>query len=244
MPAVNSKHATAAGLPMRSLGSAALLSLLVVIYSYTQHRKTAEKAKKSMLNIAAALSYANLRIPGYGSGQQWTESDERERRFDKDAAHFPASLIGKKQQPASVEKVGGRKQQSGKLDRAFFEQLRALRRIIIPSVASKEMAIIVLHALFLVLRTWLSVVVAELDGKIVKHLVRGQGRRFLAGLLSWFAIAIPATYTNSMIRFLEAKLALAFRTRLTHYVHDLYLSDALTYYKLTMDSRIANADQF
>ncbi|KAJ1941072.1 ATP-binding cassette long-chain fatty acid transporter pxa1, partial [Linderina macrospora] len=170
----------------------------------------------------------------YGSNQ-WTETDERERRFDKDAPFFPASLIDK----------GQGAKNSGKLNRTFFAQLRALTRIMIPSLASREMLIIVMHSVFLVLRTWLSVVVAELDGKIVKHLVRGHGRKFLAGLLSWFAIAIPATYTNSMIKFLESKLSLAFRTRLTQYVHDLYLNDHLSYYKmLTLDGRISNPDQF
>ncbi|KAJ1722804.1 ATP-binding cassette long-chain fatty acid transporter pxa1 [Coemansia erecta] len=271
MPAVNSKPSTryaspaaaAAGLPLRSLGSAALLSLLVIVYSYTVHKKTAAKAKKSMLNAASALSalsMANLRGAATSAytAAQWTENDERERRFDKDAPHFPSSLIdkaatqpgaaeAKNQQPQQPQQRGRRQgaAASGKLDRAFFQQLRALRRIIIPSVASKEAGIIALHTVFLVLRTWLSVIVAELDGKIVKHLVRGQGRKFLAGLLSWFAIAIPATYTNSMIRFLESKLALAFRTRLTHYVHDLYMNDNLTYYKLlALDKRIANPDQF
>ncbi|KAJ2777112.1 ATP-binding cassette long-chain fatty acid transporter pxa1, partial [Coemansia interrupta] len=265
MPAVNSKpshrHAStaaaaaaAAGLPLRTLGSAAVLSLAVLAYSYAVHRKTAEKAKKSMLNAVSALSMANLRGAAASTytAAQWTEADERERRFDKDAPYFPASLIDKAAtQPEDAQAKSQQEPQkpggisSGKLDRAFFQQLRALRRIIIPSVASKEAAIIAMHAVFLVLRTWLSVMVAELDGKIVKHLVRGQGRKFLAGLLSWFAIAIPATYTNSMIRFLESKLALAFRTRLTHYVHDLYLSDSLTYYKLlALDSRVANPDQF
>ncbi|KAJ1958896.1 ATP-binding cassette long-chain fatty acid transporter pxa1 [Dipsacomyces acuminosporus] len=199
--------------------------------------------------VAGALSSGSMRSlrggANYGAGQ-WTESDERERQFDKDAAYFPASLIdkGQQSQPATgTEKPKG--SSSGKLDRAFFLQLRALVRIMIPSLASKEVLIIVMHSLFLILRTWLSVVVAELDGKIVKHLVRGQGRKFLAGLLSWFAIAVPATYTNSMIRFLESKLALAFRTRLTQYVHDLYLNDNLSYYKLlTLDGRISNPDQF
>ncbi|KAJ1799480.1 ATP-binding cassette long-chain fatty acid transporter pxa1 [Coemansia sp. RSA 2399] len=188
----------------------------------------------------------NLRgANAYGAGQ-WTEVDEREQRFDKDAAFFPASLIDKETTATSSGKgKKGNSPGSGKLDRVFLLQLRALARIIIPSLASKEVVIIVMHTMFLVLRTWLSVVVAELDGKIVKHLVRGQGRKFLAGLLSWFAIAVPATYTNSMIRFLESKLALAFRTRLTQYVHDLYLNDNLTYYKLlTLDGRISNADQF
>lgn len=38
--------------------------------------------------------------------------------------------------------------------------------------------------------------------------------------------------TNAMLAYLQNKLALAFRTRLTRYVHDLYLSDRQTYYKL------------
>ncbi|KAJ1666828.1 ATP-binding cassette long-chain fatty acid transporter pxa1 [Coemansia sp. RSA 1813] len=246
MSVVHSKHART---PLQSLKTAAVVSLAVVVYSYIQHKRTAEKARKSMSTIAAlsTASMANLRgANAYGAGQ-WTEADEREQRFDKDAAFFPASLIDK-EATATTSSAKDKKDNSsgsGKLDKVFLLQLRALARIIIPSLASKEVIIIVMHTMFLVLRTWLSVVVAELDGKIVKHLVRGQGRKFLAGLLSWFAIAVPATYTNSMIRFLESKLALAFRTRLTQYVHDLYLNDNLTYYKLlTLDGRISNADQF
>lgn len=53
----------------------------------------------------------------------------------------------------------------------------------------------------------------------------------------------PATYTNSLIDFLQSKIALAYRSRLTQRVHDEYLSDA-TYYSLgNLDDRIRNADQ-
>ncbi|KAJ2417037.1 ATP-binding cassette long-chain fatty acid transporter pxa1 [Coemansia sp. IMI 209128] len=251
MPAVASRPSTAAaaaGLPVRSLSAAAVGSLALVVYSYLQHRKAAEKARTS-LALATALSSVSMRSlhggkAGAYSAGQWAEGDEREQRFDRDAPYFPVGLADRGAQ-AQARAHGSGKPSSGKLDRAFLQQLRALARILIPSVASKEVAIIAMHAAFLVLRTWLSVLVAELDGKIVKHLVRAQGRKFLAGLLSWFAIAIPATYTNSMIRFLETKLALAFRTRLTQYVHDLYLNDNLSYYKLLMlDARIANPDQF
>ncbi|KAJ1742803.1 ATP-binding cassette long-chain fatty acid transporter pxa1 [Coemansia sp. RSA 989] len=236
MPGVHSKAARV-GLAGRSLGAAGMLSLILVVYSYVQHRKAAAKARKSMAALAAALSTAsmrNLHSANTYTADRWIEADERERRFDADAPHFKCGPMG-------VAADGKR----AKLDREFLRQLRAIRRIVIPSLASKEAAIIGMHAVFLVLRTWLSVVVAELDGKIVKHLVQGHGRRFLAGLLSWFAIAIPATYTNSMIRFLESKLALSFRTRLTQYVHDLYLNENLNYYKLqALDSRIAHPDQF
>lgn len=58
---------------------------------------------------------------------------------------------------------------------------------------------LVLHSFFLVARTYLSVVVARVDGKIVKELIAGNGPGFTRGLLYWFAIAVPATYTNSMV---------------------------------------------
>jgi len=41
-----------------------------------------------------------------------------------------------------------------------------------------------------------------------------------------------ASYTNTTIKFLQSKVSIAFRTRLTRYIHDLYLNDNLNYYKL------------
>ena len=98
------------------------------------------------------------------------------------------------------------------------------------------------HSIFLVLRTMLSLYVADLDGRIVSALVRAQTRKFLLGILWWMTVAIPATYCNAMIEFLQSKLALSYRTRLTQSVHDAYLSND-TYYQLgNLDDRIRNAD--
>ncbi|KAI8806209.1 ABC transporter transmembrane region 2-domain-containing protein [Cladochytrium replicatum] len=56
-------------------------------------------------------------------------------------------------------------------------------------------------------------------------------------------VALPATYTNSMLTFLQNKLAIAFRTNLTNHLHDKYLRD-MTFYKVAnLDDRIKNADQ-
>lgn len=47
------------------------------------------------------------------------------------------------------------------------------------------------------------------------------------------------------IRFLQQKLSISFRTRLTRYVHDLYLSPSSNYYRLLhLDNRIDGADQY
>lgn len=48
-------------------------------------------------------------------------------------------------------------------------------------------------------RTVLSVYIASLDGRIVSALVRGQIREFILGIVWWMTVAIPATYTNSMV---------------------------------------------
>jgi ATP-binding cassette subfamily D (ALD) long-chain fatty acid import protein len=56
-------------------------------------------------------------------------------------------------------------------------------------------------------------------------------------------VAIPATYTNSMLTYLQSKLGIAFRTRLTSYLHDRYLKNMMFYKVANLDDRIKNADQ-
>jgi ATP-binding cassette, subfamily D (ALD), peroxisomal long-chain fatty acid import protein len=58
------------------------------------------------------------------------------------------------------------------VDAVFFRRLWKLLKIVIPGPLSPELWLLVLHSGFLVARTWLSVVVANLDGRLVKNLVR------------------------------------------------------------------------
>ena len=59
----------------------------------------------------------------------------------------------------------------------------------------------------------------------------------------WMIVGIPATYSNSMIIFLQSKLSIAFRTRLTDHVVKQYFNN-MTFYKLgNLDDRIRNPDQ-
>nr|GAT42788.1 predicted protein [Mycena chlorophos] len=138
-------------------------------------------------------------------------------KFKSDAPYFPPI-------PSSVKP---------NIDRVFLAQLKAiLFRIAFPKFRSKETLIVVSHSFFLVLRTILSIMVARLDGVIVRDLVRADGKGFLRGLGLWFLLAIPSTYTNSMIRHLQSKLSLRLRSRVTRYTHDLYLaSPELRYYR-------------
>ena len=92
------------------------------------------------------------------------------------------------------------------VDALFFQRLGRLLRIVVPSIHSKEASLLLLHSFFLVLRTVLSLYVASLDGSIVSALVRAQPKQFLTRIMLWMAIAVPATYTNSMLTYLQSKL--------------------------------------
>ncbi|TPX51645.1 hypothetical protein SeLEV6574_g00168 [Synchytrium endobioticum] len=130
----------------------------------------------------------------------------------------------------------------GEVDAVFFQRMGRIVPIIIPAW-SKEFWLMNCFSAFLLLRTVLSVYVAELDGRIVSALVRGQGKQFLWGIVNWMAVAVPATYTNSMLTWFQNKLAILIRTRLTNHLHDKYLED-MTFYKVgNLDDRIKNADQ-
>lgn len=87
------------------------------------------------------------------------------------------------------------------INREFFKNLLRLLKIVIPGWRSKELRLLVSHSVFLVLRTLLSLYVAELDGRLVSNLVRGKGKDFLLGLVWWMIVAVPATFTNSMVRY-------------------------------------------
>ncbi|KAK9437777.1 ATP-binding cassette sub-family D member 1 [Metarhizium brunneum] len=132
------------------------------------------------------------------------------------------------------------------LNLAFLHQFLSLLSIVIPRWSSKEAGLLLSHGIFLMLRTYLSLVVARLDGELVRDLVAGNGKAFLWGIVKWCGLGGFASYTNAMIKFLESKVSIAFRTRLTRYIHDLYLNENLNYYKLhNLDGGVGHgADQF
>jgi ATP-binding cassette, subfamily D (ALD), peroxisomal long-chain fatty acid import protein len=95
------------------------------------------------------------------------------------------------------------------LNREFLKNLLKLLKIVIPGWKSKELRLLISHSVFLVLRTMLSLYVAELDGRLVSSLVRGKGKDFLLGLVWWMMVAVPSTFTNSMVSTLSRSCPVA-----------------------------------
>lgn len=129
------------------------------------------------------------------------------------------------------------------LNLRFILQFIRLVKIMIPSVFCTETALLTGHTTFLFLRTFLSIYVANLEGAIVKYIVRKEPQNFIKQLMKWFGVAIPATFINSMIRYLESRIALSFRTRLVEHSYQLYFKNQ-SYYRVTvLDGRLDNCAQ-
>lgn len=66
--------------------------------------------------------------------------------------------------------------------------------------------------------------------------MRARPKEFFYNILRWLLVAIPATWTNSWLSYVQNKLAIAYRTRLTKEVMKQYLGaegdDDKVYYKL------------
>ncbi|XP_057658979.1 ATP-binding cassette sub-family D member 1 [Diorhabda carinulata] len=126
---------------------------------------------------------------------------------------------------------------------AFILQFIKLVRIMIPSLFCTETVLLGGHTMFLFLRTFLSIYVANLEGAIVKYIVMKEPKNFVRQLGKWFAVAIPATFINSMIKYLESRIALRFRTRLVDHSYKLYFNNQ-SYYRVTvLDGRLDNCAQ-
>ena len=78
-------------------------------------------------------------------------------------------ITGKKS--SISEESSALKEKGVGVNKEFFRQLKVILQICLPGINSRTSGIILLHTLFLFLRTYLSVVVARIDGLLVKNLV-------------------------------------------------------------------------
>ncbi|KAK3713754.1 ATP-binding cassette long-chain fatty acid transporter pxa2 [Vermiconidia calcicola] len=194
---------------------------------YSKNRTTISRT--AYLGIFLALVY---RVRNAVKEQKAAVAEAREARRQSRVAALSSGVTDATAKKRRVE-----------LDRAFFRSLSRLLKICIPGWKSYEARLLAQHSVFLVLRTLISLYIAKLDGQLVRDIVRGRAKDFLKSLLWWMLVALPATFTNSMLAWHQTALALSYRTRLTQHIHNRYLNN-MTFYTLSaLDDRIKNADQ-
>ncbi|MCJ8734693.1 hypothetical protein PDJAM_G00238340 [Pangasius djambal] len=199
----------------------------------------------SQLKRSSAVKKAVfLLVAAYGAKRLYPYISERLKgRIDPQHGRPNVHDRPENGEPLEVTEKGKRKSNSPAVNREFFLRLKRLLSILFPRLFCKELGLLGFHSIALISRTFLSIYVANLDGKIVKTIVKKDPQAFVWELTKWLLIAIPATFVNSTIRYLEGQLTLAFRTRLVNHAYQLYFSNQ-TYYRVSnMDGRLANPDQ-
>jgi ATP-binding cassette subfamily D (ALD) long-chain fatty acid import protein len=124
----------------------------------------------------------------------------------------------------------------------FRKDMRYLLAVCFPSKTCQESALLVGFVGVLLARTLLSLVIADVDGYMVKQLINKNKQNIARGIVMWLLIALPSSFINALIKYLQSRLALSIRSRLTTHVRELYFKDE-TYFKVShLDKRVANPE--
>lgn len=144
---------------------------------------------------------------------------------------------------SAVEIVEKKKGPKAAVNKAFFKNLARLIKICIPKLASKESLAVFVLTSSLVARTILSIYMSEITSNIVKSIVKKDLTEFVLKILLLGFLALPGSFINSSLDFLNKKIAIYFRENLTNHFQNKIMED-MCYYKITnLDSRIKNLNQ-
>lgn len=115
--------------------------------------------------------------------------------------------------------------------------------IAFPSIHSKEVILVVSLIILLIIRTGLSIWLSDINGLIVKAIIKRDFGMFVRRILVLLLFAFPSCLVNSLMEYTTKLLGVSFRKRMTDYFHGRYLQQ-LYYYKIcNLDTRIPNPDQ-
>ena len=129
------------------------------------------------------------------------------------------------------------------VDAVFLKRIKILIKIVVPSWSSPVVWDLSVVTVFFIIRTFLSIYISGVNGKIVKSIVKYDQVQFMKNIGNLALLALPASFVNSYLTFLNKKIALRFRQSLTEHFHKMYIKDMIYYQMTNIDSRINNPDQ-
>lgn len=131
----------------------------------------------------------------------------------------------------------------GNVDKVFLKRTISLIKRLCPRANCREAGYAVLLLGLLIVRTLMSIWLADVNGRVVKAIVNKNLGLFVKRIFTLFLFALPSSAVNSSIDYVQKMLALAFRERLSDHFHNQYLRN-MHYYKIcNLDNRISNPDQ-
>lgn len=128
------------------------------------------------------------------------------------------------------------------VDRPFVRRLIAILRICIPSIASREAALVLFQGVLLFSRTLLSDRITRLEGVCAENVTAQNWPAFRRVLLGFALNSIPAVIVNSSLKAIQVVVSLALRNQLTRFLHTAYMGNR-AYYAASVLSGLSHPDQ-
>ncbi|EDO18697.1 hypothetical protein Kpol_1055p54 [Vanderwaltozyma polyspora DSM 70294] len=105
----------------------------------------------------------------------------------------------------------------------------------------KCLLLFITQSILLVIRTFLSLHVATLDGKLVSTLVKAQYGSFLKVLFGqWMLLGIPASFINSLINYTTKLCSISINRQISNFLLDKYLKNHKIFYSVVANINIDN----
>ncbi|CAM9831486.1 unnamed protein product, partial [Chrysoparadoxa australica] len=128
---------------------------------------------------------------------------------------------------------------------SFANRLVRLLTFLVPGVFTREAGLLAAVATLLVSRTYCDIKMLHLTTAIEQAIVSRGNASFVKNVGQFARLMVPISCITALLKYSQAELQLAFRTRLTRHVLDKYMANGcFNYYALAnLDTRIANPDQ-
>ncbi|KRX09691.1 P-loop containing nucleoside triphosphate hydrolase [Pseudocohnilembus persalinus] len=175
---------------------------------------------RKVMTLAAVVTLLYLGKQGL-TQQKETLSPQTKQKFEKDR----------------------KKKSKGHVNKEFFLKLKKLLKIVFPKWNDISVFYIIMLTVSLYVRSKLSIYIASINGQIVKSIVGRNLKEFITRILALGSVAVPASFLNSYLDFLNKSLSIEFRAKLTEYFNGQYLNDMIFYQLTNLDSRVQNPEQ-
>ena len=131
----------------------------------------------------------------------------------------------------------------GLINLKFFRDFLELTKVAVPSYLSILTFELSASLICLILRTFLSVYIARINGGLVKGIINRDLRSFVTKIFVLLGIALPASFLNSYLEYLRKSIAYHIRENITYHFLDRYLKPLRPYQVSSLDNRVSNPDQ-
>ena len=136
--------------------------------------------------------------------------------------------------------VAAVRRKAAAVDATFVKRMAFILRIVVPSLTSKEAMLLAIQSLMLISRSFISLRIARKGGDGLQAVMERSWKKFFMVLGDFFVSGVAASVVNSALKYLTNSITVAFRQRLTTYVHQRYLADQ-AYYRAAV-LRVGNLD--